>query len=254
MSRSGRRKIRKGLLVEMVGLPGSGKSSLCHRVNYILNQRGIPTNYRTCSSAGTKGRLFEKLRKSVSIIPFVLTNLGYIFRSARIILSRKDREETYTPAFLQGWIYMSYLYWYHRSSRGVNLFCQALLQLLWSFGFTSKEGYLLNLPASFLRSIFTPDMVIVLEADLATIKRRMDNRLRSDSWTKKWGFHEPSSLSKSSNVFDDVKKILVDINQPFHNMQVMIVDNNLDSNLETNALKIADAIEQLWNRKVVNAV
>lgn len=241
--------MNNGFLVEMVGLPASGKTTLCYRIKDILNQRGIPTNYPPCGLPKTNSCLFEKLRKGISIIPFVLANPGYIFRSARIILSRKDKNKTYTHRYLNAWLFASYLNQRYRRLREVTLFCQSLFQVLWSIGFGSRDGYLLNLPSSFLKSIRVADMVVIVEADLATIERRLDARPGKESCLENWGLHDGFFLNKSLNVFNDVKKILADINRQYSGMQILVVDNSNDKDLETNAIKIADVIEQLWNRK-----
>lgn len=40
-----RKSSHEGLLVEMLGLPASGKSTLSSRVRDILSQRWVPANY-----------------------------------------------------------------------------------------------------------------------------------------------------------------------------------------------------------------
>lgn len=252
MNLNKRQKTYKGLLVEMFGISGAGKTTLGSRVKNILNQRGITANYQPCGLPKENGCFSERLMRWIPVIPFVLANPGYIFRSARIILSRKDRNKTYTHRYLNGWLFASYLNQRYRRLRGVTLFVQSLFQVLWSIGFGSRDGYLLNLPSSFLKSIRVADMVVIVEADLATIERRLDARPGKESCLEKWGLHDGFFLNKSLNVFNDVKKILADINRQYSGMQILVVDNSNDKDLETNAIKIADVIEQLWNRKMIN--
>jgi thymidylate kinase len=246
-----RKRGDKGALVEIFGLPASGKTSLGNRVKDILTGRGIHVNYASYILADSKRHFSKKLRMYASLTLFVLANFAYVLRSARVILSREERDRTYTPRHFKGWLFTSYLIHCYRKSvkPEVTLFDQALFQVLWSLGFSSKQGYLSNLPDDFLKSIYTTDLVVVLEVDIGTIEQRLNARDSNISCLEQLGPPSPLALNKSVNVFEDVKTILMDIKQQRSDLQVVFVDNNRDSDLETNALNIADAIEQVRKRK-----
>ena len=241
------------LSVEMLGLPASGKTALSSRVADILNRRGIPASYPAYVPFISKMQRLQQIERWIQSIPFVIANLGYVLRSARILLPYKDRNKTYTHKFFRGWIFASYSICHMHGLGRVNLFCQALLQLLWSVGFGSKDGYLLTLPDYFLSSIHIADLVVVVEADLETLLRRWRER-PVHSRLEKWLPESPFLLDKGQAAFNDVKKILAGMVQQRQDVEIIVVDNSNDSDLQSNAMRIADVIGQLWNKKLANPV
>lgn len=239
----------KGLQIELLGMPASGKTTIVNRVVGSLNQRGIPTNNSPYSIPRKKFPLYNFLARWVPVLGYCLCRPVPWLRAARIVLSRQERNETYTPRLMNSWSFLAYHLYRTRRLNKVTFFCQSYLQWLWSIGFSSTEGYLYRLPDSFLNSLPIADLVVILETDLVILEQRYKSR-PAHSRLEERILEDPYIIQKGLGVFSDVKNILIRIIRERDDIQILRIYNNNTEDLERNVRNIVDQVDQLWNNSV----
>ena len=131
----------ENLLVTFVGLPGTGKSTLCARVAQLLRQRGIPCRVLEESA-------YRKYRNKVGWLAREV--IGHPWRavcSLRAILATGQPSVLDLVKMVVNWFCLSFLIRRAARAGGVSLFDEGLFQALWSIGLGARNpDWLSSLP------------------------------------------------------------------------------------------------------------
>ena len=232
---------RNAVIVEFVGLPGAGKSTLALRTAEILCQRGMRVSLPSKSVFTEDRRYIGKVRKSAYYVRFALSNLRYSLLSARAILSSRQtsREDLL-------WVLLT---WFKRSARiqqqrhlgGVHVIDSGIFQGLWSIGFSGKNPNLVELGERVLAWLPIPNLLVVVESSLSTIERRLAKRPGSGSRLERWPPGDPGLLLRAAARLGQVKETARLISRKREDMRIFMIDNDRDDAFETNAIRISEA-------------
>lgn len=234
---------QKNIVAEFLGLPGVGKTTLSNRVSEIIFQRGMsvnPTGYSTSKGFRSCIRMLQVL---LFIIGFAISSPRYSFLSFSAIIKSKQKSKGDLSTALLNWFVMSSRIYQYRNANGIRLLDQGIFQALWTIGFGSKKPDPVFIMGRLHKLIPTPHMVVVVEANLSTIERRMSNRLIHISRIEERLPDDPNLLVKALALLQEIKETVNRISEKRKDMRVLIIDNDRDEALETNARKIADAIQ-----------
>lgn len=234
-----------GLIVEFLGLPGVGKSTLSHRVAGILRQKGIPV-YEPTYVLVYRFRKYKRiLRKMLFVGREVLYNPVNSVLSAKAIVSSKQILSKDVIKTLVTWLYLSSSRRAHSRIAGVHLFDESIHQALWSIGFGAREKELAFVANSLLSLNHPPHLILVVEASLKTIEARLGARLIRHSRLEKRLPGDPQILVRAANLLEEVKRLEGNIFPQHENMR-MVINNDRDEDLETNVVRIGEFIERIY--------
>jgi len=235
---------RNGLIVEFLGLPGVGKSTLSHRVAGILRQKGIPVYEPTYVLVYRLRKYKRILRKMLFVGLEVLHNPGHSFLSAKAIVSSKQILSKDVIKTLVTWLYLSSLRQAHSRIAGVHLFDESIHQALWSIGFGAREKELASIANGLLGLNHPSHIVVVVEASLKTIEARLGARLIRHSRLEKKLPDDPHILVRAENLLEEIKRLEGHI-FPQHETMRIVINNDRDEDFETNVVRIGEFIERM---------
>ena len=240
---------RNGFIVEFLGLPSVGKTTLSNLVAEILRRRGLPVLQPYARKARGVGSVFLKLWGLTLYTNFVIRNPKFAFLSSRAILASGQRSNADLRNVLLTWLDISALMQRYRQAISICVIDQGIFQALWSIGFSGEKTDLFDIAKKLQALIPTPHMVVVIEASLATIERRLSDRTEDNSRLSKWIPREPDLLLRSRELLEKTKAIAKFLSVQREDMQFLVIDNDRDEALERNAKRIADALLIALNQK-----
>jgi predicted kinase len=171
-----------GVLVEFIGLPGSGKSTIAHALADLLRLRGALVREPTWRHDHQYRHASRAVRKAALALAAPLSDP---FRAARVLAwIAESRQPTPREAFK---LAMSCLYLIETTrrcvrTRGVHVCDQGLLQQMWSVLYRAtaewEEHRGLDSP---LASAGALANVVVVHAPLATLQCRLARRVEGAS-------------------------------------------------------------------------
>lgn len=177
-----RRVVRSQRVVEFCGLPGVGKTSVVSGVAAGLAGLGLMAEQ---VEAGIDPSVAIGLRIGRKARLIVATAAAHPLTSARAAVSIAVGQRTGADVVARPvqWMVTQALLETARHGSGVRLLDEGLLQAMWSIGLRGDVGGLLGVLAAG-DGWTEPDMVVVVEAPLETVRRRLDSRASVHSRTQ----------------------------------------------------------------------
>jgi thymidylate kinase len=172
----------RGLLVEFVGMPGVGKSELSHRVAARLAAAG------------------ERVREPSQLAQHPLASL----RALAAIGRTRQRGFGTRVRLAVNALLVASLAAQARRRPGIHLLDQSLLQAAWSVALDDRPGSPLPLlDTGGLRGAIA-DLVVIVDADLDTVQRRLSERPGHDSRLEQEGAG-PAALQRGALLVGEVR-------------------------------------------------
>jgi thymidylate kinase len=228
--------------VEFFGMPGVGKSTLSNRISKLLSNNNIAVEQKAYLLSHQMSRVNRVFFKVLYVLKELLLHPSYAFISIKTIFQTQQKSTTDLIKVVFNWFFVSSLIRSNRNHSGVRLFDEGIFQALWSIGFSGK-----NESFSILKPLFSlmplPDIIIVPEANLATIKLRMSGRQRHDSRLEKGSVE---LLELADSLFSETKEILKLLSEQHKGLHLFCVKNDRNIDLESNAKILAAKIESIF--------
>jgi energy-coupling factor transporter ATP-binding protein EcfA2 len=172
------------MVVEFVGMPGSGKSTIAHAAAGLLRADGHEVSEPTWTIdrlPSANDRRLSKLR--VAAIEG-LSRPGSTLAGAGAVLATSQSNPAGYPSGIVNWTYLAGLYRNAARHPGITLFDQGVLQAIWSvvYGSESRRGLAVESWVTLARERLTAEsLAVFVEADDATIRSRLARRSESRS-------------------------------------------------------------------------
>jgi thymidylate kinase len=170
---------RPGRIVEFVGLPGSGKSTVSHAVAAILRASGRPVTERSFEIAhrvGGVGRRLAKLRLAARTL---LRHPGAALALVRLVARTRQRSRIEAIVKTLDFLYVCGLIAGLSRRSGIHLLDQGFLTGIWSIdfgaGLSAPHGRLIDLGARCCGGA-PADLVVILEVQPALAMERLKQR------------------------------------------------------------------------------
>ena len=237
--------VKNVFIVEFIGLPGVGKSTISHRVAAFLSQRGISVNEPSNIELFKYGKYKRIIRKGIFIAREVIFHPKGVWLSAKIIISTKQRFIKDLIKVFLNWVYVSSMRKSCSEVYGVHLFDQGIFQALWSIGFGAMAVDFLNLAKILFNSLEVPHVVVVLNASQDTIKKRLTKRTICHSRLEKWYLDDGQIIIKASALLNNIKKAIDSLSIQNENISIIVIDNDRDDYIERRALEITNFLEKI---------
>jgi len=225
--------MKKSLVVEFIGIPGSGKTTISNRVNEILKAKGITCCENSDDLPTGIGRKFCLLHR---YIMFFSSNLIFNSRAVSTIVN-SDQVSLYDLKIaLRAWLGSAYLLHTYRRKYGVRLIDQGIFQAIWQIGFGSRETKVVERSNRLFYEY--PDILVSIQASPDTIFRRIANRDGIGRLDKNIQV-KPYLMEKAFRLFNEVMLSESSCN---NGVKKLVIDNDLDGNIDTKANIIVDFI------------
>lgn len=219
-------------IVEFVGLPGTGKTTLSRGVAEELSERGFsigePTHeIETCrrvSRIGYKTRL---------VLTILLNNPSIGFSQTKAVLNSKQKSTSDLFRVLFNLLYVSGIENNYKSTEKIYILDQGLVQGIWAVGFSSAKDW-----AEIVREISplvaTPSIIVFVETDKTTITERLQRRR---------GNHSRFSVVDYEFGREGYDQLKSHFQTTDVDTQLLVIENDDRDVLNSNVLRIADEIE-----------
>lgn len=181
--------IRRATVVEFCGLPGSGKSYLLDLVVSRLRDRGIRAHGaepRVGPDVSTVTRLGRKMALVGGLA--IAQPVESVRTGVQIGLGQHGISDAVTRPF--HWLLTQALLSRARQTDGVHLVDEGLVQALWSVGLRGDVDGVLGRLGGSRRRWAVPDVVVVVDAPIETVRDRLRARGSSHSRTQRLGDEE----------------------------------------------------------------
>ena len=234
---------RRSAVIEFIGLPGAGKSTLSHRVAEILQQRGWRVEQPTYSvnhEMRTWERLLLKLRL---VLAEAIFHPARAVRSVNAILATRQASAADFMGVTVNWLFMSSLLRKSDRRTGVHIFDEGPLNALWSIGFSAGSAGTAGILGELARQRSTPVVVALVEVDIAAVRERLDLRKDGRSRLERTGPAD-DAWERARRALQQVKATLQMLTDEGADIQVVAVRNRGSEDLDALANRLAAAFEE----------
>jgi hypothetical protein len=165
-----------GCVVELLGLPGAGKTHVAGLLSAALARRGVPVR---AGGADVAAQVPAPVRLPRKLALVGAAGLACPSGSGRVVRRIADSGQSERADVLGRsvqWLVTQGLLQRARGSDDVHVFDEGVLQALWSIGLRGDPWGLCDLLARDPRCWQAPDLVVVVEAPLDVVGARLASR------------------------------------------------------------------------------
>ncbi len=225
------------MLIEFVGLPGAGKTTMSRNVAELLLDRQLTVDETTYELSHRYHRLPGLLVKFAHLTRYAVAHPRLAFsNSARIAATRQATLRDLGKSIFN-WMFIASLASRKRSPARIMILDQGVAQAMWSIGFAAqRETWLDDLCARAQTSAHKPDLLIHVRADFQKIGDRLATRAQHLS--------RMDTLGRDHNVLQRAEAHGDAIIGKFKSFGVPVIDvkNDDPEQLTSGARCVADAI------------
>lgn len=226
-------------IVEFVGLPGVGKSTVS-RLSAAVLDKNHPRVWEPTRRVDDRSGPHRVLSKGRHAAEHALRRPRTALSMTRNLLKTDQASTTDCVRVSFNLQYVSGVVARARATPGLALLDQGPYQGIWSVGLRSTIGWdsLLNRFAYFL-SRTAADLVVLVEADTDTIARRLRSREGGDTRV----VPGTPTFDRGVNGYERLKRQIQSADQ----FKSIVIANNTNSDLEAGANQVAAAADSLRN-------
>jgi hypothetical protein len=225
------------MLIEFLGLPGCGKSTLARLVGDHLKEQGLRVKEPTYILDHQLHKAARRRTKFRLLTSFSARNPRTALADLLIILRTRQASLSDMQKASFNWLYISCLATGQPASPVVTLLDQGIAQAVWSIALAARRETWVDLLAQGRwRNGGLPDLVVSVHADLATIGERLDARTTRVSRMDHLG-HDLHALRRGEAICGVIATTL-------RAMRVPVIDivSNEAPDLATGAHRVSDVI------------
>ena len=230
-------------MVELFGLPGSGKTFLTQALSQILREKHwsvLDFSRGTSPSRLTWSWAVDHLARLAWILRHPLAT-----RSLRQHVNMTGQPDPDAcERFVKGWLKTVVRLQRVMCSYDIILMDQGFLQTLWAIGYQADPSTWPQLRRNLLRMMPVPDTVILVEASLQTAGRRLLERPGVTSRVERDGPGSPAVMQHASHLTDELRHDLTTPRGNWGQTAFYHVNNDADA-IPTEAL--ATIAERLFS-------
>jgi hypothetical protein len=233
---------RRSVVIEFVGLPGAGKSTLSHRVASILQQRGWQVEQPTYS-VDHEMRTWERLLLKLRLVSAeAIFHFACAVPSVKAILATRQASAADFIRLTVNWLFMSSLLRKADRRTGVHIFDEGLLNALWSIGFSATSPGTAGILGELARQRSTPVVVALIEADITAVRERLSRRKHGHSRLERVGPTD-DAWERAQRAFQQLKATLQLLTDDGADIQVVAVRDWGSADLDALVYRLAAAFE-----------
>ncbi len=235
--------LRSSLIVEFVGLPGSGKTTLTLRTGELLRHEGwaVHEAYKDWN----KGLRYRLADHGSSLLRLIPGEPSLALNTYRSIARLQSVSRGQAANLALNWLNRVAHLIQGRRLGGIHLLDQGLYQLFWSIGFACGEAQLEQLLAS-IRLPYLPDVVVVLSVTPAASIKRLAKRPGQTSRLER-GALNSESYARAEAALVHVEAILKSHLASKKVQASVSLDASHDEALMQNSRTLSKLIQARWD-------
>ena len=225
------------MLIEFLGLPGCGKSTLSRSLADLMVEQRFVVDETTYDLDHRRRKLGRQCAKLAYLFPFAARNPNRVL--SNLLAIARTRQSSLADLRRAGfnWVFILSVVARKQSPSIIRVLDQGIAQAIWSIGFAAQSGSWLELLSTRNKQAAAmPDLVVRVRADFATIGDRLGARKRRVSRMDAVG-RDLEALRRAENIVDLIVSRLRAIGVP-----VIEIDNNDVAQLAQGASRIATVI------------
>jgi len=224
------------IIIEFIGLPGTGKSTLCKKVCMCLQNQKYPVSQPTFNIEhySTFNRIVTKLK---FVIKSLISHPHTIPMVIGEIIIKNRQTATDTIRVLFNLSYIDGIIADYRTPEGVCLLDQGPYQGVWSVGLNADEAWssVFDRFSKYLRQN-TPDLIVCVDAKPEIVASRLANRSGGDTRLSA----DSSQFNRAVEGYKQLKNQLTTAD-----CQTITVTNENKEMIKPNVIQIVDKIQSL---------
>lgn len=239
----------RSLVVEFLGLPGVGKTTVSKRTAEYLAQWGLTViePVRALSDRSGVGSSLRGYRgKSLLVLRELLAHPVHSLRSIRAIGATGQPSLSVLLKIIVNWLMQCSLLRSCRTTRAVHLFDEGIFQALWSIGLEGRPGAVRRVGSTLHAALSMPDVVAVVEADLNAVAQRLQKRKGHESRADRHWREDGRAVTHASALMDEVVETLIRVSGSGAMRGVIHVENVSHDDPDVAAWNLACEIERHW--------
>ena len=235
---------RSAIVVELFGLPGSGKTFLTQALAQLLREKGrsvLDFSRGTSPSRLTWRWAMDHLARQAWMLRHPLSTLS--LRRQVSMSGQTNRDEC--KRFIQGWLKTVVRLGHAKSSYDIILMDQGFLQTLWAIGYRANPSAWPPIRRHLLRLMPVPNAVILVEASPHTAAKRLTARPGSASRLEQDGPHHTSVMQHAQQLTDQIKQALSSDVSSWTNTRILTFNNDRDNDHNPSLQEIVAKLKHL---------
>lgn len=222
-------------IIEFVGVPGSGKTTISNNVADKLSSRGI-TVAEPIYDINTNPPILRVLSKARFLFTMFIRDTGTVLAISRVVIGTGQQTKTDQIRVLFNLLYVFGVVTKYRYNHRITLLDQGPYQGVWSVGFRSSHEWTGVLERfSKPLQIANPDLIVFVEADEKTISDRLNERMGGDTR------FEPGSndFDRGIEGYEQIKSYVLSAE---YGPRSIVVENETRDTLQSSAIRVTDEI------------
>ena len=225
-------------MVEFLGLPRAGKSTLSHRVAEFLATSGLSTDEPAYRVAHNLSRPRRSITKGTAFATALATEPRRVAGSLRLIRASRQRSRADYLKNVLNWVFVSQMIRRPSSRDQVRFLDQGIFQAAWSVMLSAGNANLTDIADAAMGVALSPTMVVVLDA---SEPRRA---ARSGGPSRLHGGQGRYPGEAAASIYLQVREAVHRHAAGSTSLRAIAVDNDDDQGLERNAAAIADEVRR----------
>ncbi|MFS1517074.1 hypothetical protein V1503_11515 [Bacillus sp. SCS-151] len=234
------------IMIEFIGIPGVGKTTLSHMLAKSLSVKGFHVNEPTYK-INSKKEFFKKITKLLYIIRILITAPNICMYAIKIILkthqkSFKDFIKTGTNLLFVIAIIKS-----NSIKKGIHILDQGFFQALWSIEYSAHHLIKpLDLKQLIEMVYSKPLLIIDLHVKHTEVLKRLHQRKSNYSRIERDVLEAlPNHIQISNEILSQLKHDISVINIDEKKLKVISLSNDSNEQLDINTVVIDQYIQEL---------
>jgi hypothetical protein len=235
--------VKRGLVVEFFGLPGSGKSTIAHELKVSFDYLSVVNKSYEISNMNRFKRVIIKF---MYIFTLFLVDFKSSFKSLKGIVGIRQKNFKEKISVITNYFYVISLYKFNKNKHDLHLLDQGILQAVWSILLNSNdvdEKCINNIMSHFE----LPDIVIIVNVNEDKLLNRYLKRSTNDSRIERGNLTDFENFKKKAA--DTTSKIIKYLHSK--NIQYIEIENNEIEQIYINVNYINKIIALTFNKKGV---
>ena len=225
------------LVVELCGLPGTGKTTLARLVAAELAERGRRCAIADTALSAAASRSRRLRHKAAAVAVRTARHPTLTASSAWWIAASRQEEARDAVAGLAQWLAVQHAVALARREQGVSLFEEGVVQTLWTIGLRARRDVVRRLLDSH-SGASRPDLLVVVDAPVDVVRERLTERSSRHSRTQQLDAGSQAAELRHG-------RELLDKLTTWASVQTQVVKNDGRVRLSALATQVADGVDRI---------